>query len=162
MSPSALLDMGAIMPNTAKRTRYAAAYDDWICLLLDVRGQASPYNLLVWSYGKNAAVKLSYKYRNGKPMIRNETPESKRWCAVSVPRWLANKEGLHGKPDLPAVETEFCRASHEDTRTEQQKRDDHERSLAQFVVDHQNKYTKLPGQRWGMAKSDYSNGRAME
>jgi hypothetical protein len=150
------------MPSTAKRTRYAAADDGLVCLLLDIRGQARPNSLQVFSYSKNRVINLPRRRRDGRDLIRIETPEAKRWAAVSVPRWLANSEGLHGKPDLPPVETEFCRQTHADERTEQQKRDDHERSLAQFVVDQQNKYRRLPGQRWGFTQSDFRSGRIFE
>lgn len=148
------------MSSTA--TRYAEDRYGLVCLLLDVRSQLSPYNLVVWSYARGCTVKLPYKYRNGTPLIRNETPDNKRWAAVSVPRWLANREGLYGKPALPDVETEFCRQTHEDTRTNDEKRDDHERSLAQWVVDRENRYRRLPGQRWAPSSKDYVNGRIME
>lgn len=135
----------------ASRTRYAADTDGMVCLLLDIRGQARPNSLQVFSYGWRRTVSLPRK------LIRVETPEAKRWSAVSVPRWLANREGLHGRPDLAPVMTAFCREHSTDMRTPQMIRDDAERSLAQYVVDQENKYRKLPGQTLQPGKSDLRN-----
>lgn len=139
------------MPSTARQTRYAADRNGPICLLLDVRGQAREQSLQVWSYGKRRVVSIPRK------LIRIETEHAKRWAAVTVPRWLANVEGLHGRPDLHPVMSGFCRQQAVDTRTDIEKRDDAERSLAQFVVDQANKYRRLPGQRMGSMKKDRLN-----
>jgi hypothetical protein len=143
--------------STATRTRYAADTDGLVCLLLDIRGQARPNSLQVFSYSKGRVVSLPRRRRDGRELIRNETPNAKRWAAVSVPRWLAQAEGLYGKPDLPPVVPGFCRQASADTRSDQEKRDDGERALAQYVVDHQNKYRKLPGQSLSSFKADRRN-----
>lgn len=140
------------------RTKYAAATDEMICLLLDIRGQAKPHSLLVWSYKYQQIVKLPYFYRNGRPLIRNETPDAKRWAAISVPRWLVNRECLHTLPNLPPVMSEFCREHCSDMRTPQMIRDDGERELAEFVVERENRHRRLPGQRWEGGKGDRRNG----
>lgn len=138
--------------SAVRKTRYAADRDGMICLLLDIRGQARAYSLQVFSYSKGAVVNLP------RSQIKIETENAKRWAAVSVPRWLAQREGLYGKPELPAVVTGFCLAKTGDTRTAIQKRDDAERSLAQYVVDERNKYRLLPGQRLNSHKADRFNG----
>lgn len=145
-----------------KKTRWAADTDGMVCLLLDIRGQARPNSLQVFSYSKGCVVNLPRRQKNGREMVRIETPEAKRWAAVSVPRWLANREGLYGKPDLPPVMSGFCREFSVDTRTVQERMDDGERSLAEYVVSQQNKYRRLPGQNMGFGKRDYSMGRAFE
>jgi hypothetical protein len=139
------------MPATARLTRYAADRNGLICLLLDVRGQARQQSLQVYSYSKSKVVSLPRK------LIRIETENAKRWAAVSVPRWLANAEGLHGKPEMPPVMSGFCRQQAADTRTDIQKRDDAERELAQYIVDRENRYRRLPGQRMGSFKKDRLN-----
>ena len=144
------------MPTTT-RTRYAADTDGMICLLLDVRGQARANSLQVFSYSKGRVVSLARRYRDGRELIRIETPEAKRWAAVSVPRWLAIREGLYGKPDLPLIVSGFCREFTTDTRDEKQKRDDAERELAQYVVDQENRYRKLPGQTLTNVRADRRN-----
>jgi len=139
------------MPSTARQTKYAADRNGPICLLLDVRGQAREHSLQVYSYGKRKVVSIPRK------MIRLETEGVKRWAAVTVPRWLANAEGLHGRPELPPVMSGFCRDRTVDTRTEIEKRDDAERALAQYVVDQENKYRRLPGQHISSHKRDRFN-----
>ena len=146
-----------MMPSTALRTKYAADTDKMICLVLDVRGRASETHLLVWSYTKNKAVKLPYRYRNGAEITRIETPELTRWCAVSVRSWLATAEGLHGKPDLPPVMSELCRQNSYDMRTPRMIREEGERAIAEYVVSQQNKYRRLPGQRLHNLKGDRRN-----
>lgn len=137
----------------ALQTRWAADRDGLICVLLEVRGNAREHSLQVWSYGKKKVVSLPRR------LIQIETDiTNKRWAAISVPRWLANTEGLHGRPDLHPVATGFCLAKGGDARTDQQKQDDAERSMAQWVVDHKNKYKRLPGQRWNSHKTDRRNG----
>jgi hypothetical protein len=153
--------MGVVMTSTARQTKYAADHDGMVCVLVDVRSRARPHVLLVWSYSKNEIVKLPYRYRNGRELTRVETPEAKRWAAVSMPRWLANDRGLHGRPDLPAPLSGFCASATPDTRTEQQKIDDGERDLAQYVVEQANKYRKLPGQTFQGGKGDARNGAIM-
>ncbi len=145
------------MSSTARKTKCAANQDGMVCFLLDVRGRASQHYLRVWSYSKNKEIDLPYRYR-GKVLTRDETPESKKWAAVSVVRWLANKETLWTKPKLPALVPEFCRQSAPDLRTEQEKIDDGERALAQYVVDQANKYLTLPGQHLQDGKGDARNG----
>jgi hypothetical protein len=140
------------MPSSRLKTRYAADRDGLVCLLLDVRGNAREFSIQVYSPGKKRVVNLPRK------AVQVETPDNKRWTAISVPRWLANTEGLYGNPDLHPVPTGFCLAKTGDTRTDQQKQDDAERSMAQWVVDHKNKYKRLPGQRWNSHKADRRNG----
>lgn len=151
------------MPPAARRTRYAADTDGMVCLLLDVRGRARANTIQVYSYSKGCIVSLpTGNYRTGpkagRPIIRDETPNAKRWAAISVPRWLAQAEGLYGKPELPALVPDFCRQATDDTRTDQQKRDDGERALAQYVVDRENRCRRLPGQRLQDGKTDLRNG----
>jgi hypothetical protein len=148
------------MPSTARRTRYAADTDGMVCLLLDIRGQARAQSLQVFSYSKGRVVNLPRRQRNGRPIIKIETPEAKRWAAVSVPRWLALAEGLYGKPDLPPIMTEFCREHCTDMRTPEMIRDEGERALAQYIVDRENRYRRLPGQRLQDGRSDLRNGAA--
>jgi hypothetical protein len=154
------------MPSTAKRTRYASDADGMVCLLLDIRGRANQHNLHVWSYAKGCVVNLPYRYRTGKMAGRALTtiltPEAKRWGAVLVPRWLANDRGLHAKPPLPPIVPEFCRQRTVDTRTAQERRDDGERALAEYVVSRQNKYRKMPSQIWGASKRDHALGKAAQ
>jgi hypothetical protein len=146
------------MPSAARRTRYAADTDGMVCLLLDLRGQARQSSLQVFSYSKGRVVNLPRRRRDGRELVRIETPTAKRWAAVSVVRWLANAEGLWGKPQLPPVMSGFCREYCTDMRTPQMIRDDGERELAQSVVDYANRYRKLPGQRLGNNKDDRRNG----
>lgn len=150
------------MMTALKRTRYATDTDGMICLLLDIRGQARPNSLQVFSYSQGKVVNLPRRQRDGRDLIRIETPEAKRWAAVSVPRWLANREGLHGKPDLQPVMSGFCRQFTPDTRTAQERIDDGERSLAEYVVSRENKYRRTPDQRAGFSKRDYISGRAFQ
>lgn len=154
------------MTSAVKQTRYAADRDKMVCLLLDIRGRAREHTIQVFSYSKGRIVNLPRRYRNGvragQDAIRIETPEAKRWAAVSVPTWLANAEGLYGKPALPPLQTGFTQQFHEDNRTDQEKRDDAERSLAQFVVDRENRYRRLPGQRAGFSKRDYVSARSFQ
>lgn len=132
-------------------TRYAADRDGLICLLLDVRGQARERTLEVWSYGKQKVVHLP------RSLIKIETENAKRWAAVSVPRWLANDRGLYGSPGLPPLMSGFTREHCTDMRTPQMIRDEGERELAQYVVDQQNRYRRLPGQRLHTPKGDRRN-----
>lgn len=133
--------------STARQTRYAADRNGPICLLLDVRGQARDRTIEVYSYGKKKVVSIPRK------CIRIETEGAKRWAAITVPRWLANVEGLHGRPDLQPVMSGFCRDKQQVKLTQ----DDAERELAQFVVDQQNRYRRLPGQRLNSHKRDRFN-----
>jgi hypothetical protein len=139
------------MPSPARQTKYAADRNGPICLLLDVRGQAREHSLQVYSYGKRKVVSIPRK------MIRLETEGVKRWAAVTVPRWLANAEGLHGRPELPPVMSGFCRDRMVDTRTDTEKRDDAERALAEYIVDQENKYRQSPGRRLANFKGDRRN-----
>lgn len=147
---------------TVARTKYAADRYKMICVLADVRGRASDTHLLVWSYTKSELVKLPYFYRSGATLTRDETPAAKRWAAVSVPTWLANAEGLHGKPDLPPIMSGFCRDHCYDMRTPAMVRDEAERALAQGIVDYENRHRRLPGQHVGFSRSDYVSGRAFQ
>ena len=140
------------MTAPARKTRYAADRDGIVCLLLDIRGQARAHSLQVYSYSKSKVVNLP------RSQIKIETENAKRWAAVSVPRWLAQREGLHGKPDLPPVMSAFCREHCTDMRTPQMIRDDGERKLAEYIVDQQNRYRRLPGERLSDGKSDLRNG----
>jgi hypothetical protein len=145
------------------RTKYASDREGPICLLLDVRGNAREKNTLqVWSYSKGCIVKLPRYYKTGpnrgRPIIEIVSRDAVRWNAVSVPRWLARAEGLYGKPDLPPIVTNFCREATADVRTPQQKSDDAERELAQYLVDRENRYRVLPGQRRSSPRADARNG----
>ena len=135
------------MPSARFQTRYAADRNGPICLLLDVRGQARDRTIEVYSYGKRKVVSIPRK------CIRIETEGTKRWAAVTVPRWLANVEGLHGRPDLHPVMSGFCR----DKLGVKLTQDDAERELAQFVVDQQNRFRRLPGQHLNSHKRDRFN-----
>ncbi len=135
------------MMTPRRQTKYAADRNGPICLLLDVRGQARERTLEVYSYGKGKVVSIPRK------VINIETSGT-RWAAVTVPRWLANAEGLHGRPDLPPVATGFLR----EKQGIQLTADDAERSLAQYVVDQQNRNRRVHGQRWGSFKADRRNG----
>jgi hypothetical protein len=146
------------MPSSATRTKYAADTDGMVCLLLDIRGQARPNSLQVFSYSKGRVVSLPRRRRDGRDLIRIETPDAKRWSAISLPRWLAQAEGLYGKPELPPIMSGFCREFTTEIRTPQMIRDDAERELAQYIVDRENKYRKLPGQRLQDGKADLRNG----
>lgn len=154
------------MGATATRTRYAADTDGMVCLLLDIRGQARPNSLQVFSYTKGHVVSLPLTYRTGpkagQPIIKNETPNAKRWAAVSVPRWLMNAEGLYKSANLEPVMPDFCRTHCTDMRTPQMIHDDGERKLAECIVELENKYRRLPGQYAGMTKRDYVWARAFE
>jgi hypothetical protein len=138
-------------------TRYAADRDGKICLLLDVRGQARDRTLQVFSYGMNEVVSIPrFKWDSRIPLITIETPQAKRWAAVTVPRWYRNKYGLF-EPPLAPVMSGFCRQNIVDARADHEKRDDAERSLAQYVVDSENKYRRLPGQHLPDVKADRRN-----
>lgn len=156
-----------MMPAAATRTKYAADRDKMVCLMLDIRGQARSQSLQVFSYSKKCLVNLpTGNYRTGPnigcPIIRNETPSARRWAAVSVPRWLALREGLYGKPDLPPIMSGFCRDHCYDMRTPAMVRDEAERALAQGIVDYENRHRRLPGQHVGFSRSDYVSGRAFQ
>lgn len=139
-------------------TRYASDSDGLVCLLLDIRGNARDRTLEVFSYGKGEVVSIPrFKWASRIPQIKIETPDAKRWAAVTVPRWYRNKYGLFA-PDLPPIDTGFCQQFKIETRTDQQKRDDAERDLAQYIVKRENKYRRLEGQRWNAFKSDRRNG----
>jgi hypothetical protein len=144
------------MPGVA-RTRYAADTEGMVCLLLDIRGQARQNSLQVFSYSKGRVVSLPRRRRDGRELIRIETPDATRWAAVSVPRWLANSEGLYGKPDLPPVMSGFCRLHAPDNRTVDMVREDAERDIAELIVSQLNKYRRLPGQRMSSHKADRLN-----
>jgi hypothetical protein len=135
------------MPRIVRQTRYAADRDGPICLLLEVRGDAREHSLQVYSYGKKQVVNLPRK------LIRVETAGANRWAAITVPRWLANREGLHGNPDHAPVMSGFCRDKLGVSMTP----DDAERAMAQFVVDHQNRYRRRQGQSWSTFKADRRN-----
>ena len=139
------------MPSTARRTRYAAATDAMVCLLLDIRGRARENSLQVYSYAQRKVVNLPRR------MIVIETPDAKRWAAISVPRWLINREALWGGPNLAPVMSGFCRAHSYDMRTPAMIRDEGERALAEFICGQQNKYRRLPGE-FAPGKSDLRNG----
>lgn len=140
------------MSRIVRQTRYAADRDGLVCLLLDVRGQAREHSVQVYSYGKKRVVSIPRK------LIQLETPENKRWSAISVPRWLANREGLHGHPRLDPVMPGFCRDKQGVSLTAE----DAEREMAQWVVNHKNKYRRLPGQRLISHKADRYLGRIAE
>lgn len=144
------------MPAPA-RTRYAADTEGMVCLLLDIRGQARDNSIQVFSYSKGRVVSLPRRRRDGRELIRIETPDAQRWAAVSVPRWLANSEGLYGKPDLPPVMSGFCRQRAPDNRTVDMVREDAERDIAELIVSQMNRYRRLPGQRLANFKGDRRN-----
>jgi hypothetical protein len=135
------------VPYSRRQTAYAADRDGPICLLLDVRGQAREHSLQVYSYGKKQVVSIPRR------LARIETIGANRWAAITVPRWLANREGLHGQPDLAPVTPGFCRDKQGETLPEE----DAERAMAQFVVDNQNRYRRRQGQSWATFKADRRN-----
>ncbi len=143
------------MPAIA-RTRYAANTDGMVCLMLDIRGRAREKSLQVYSYGQGRVVNLP------RALIVIETPDARRWAAVSVPRWLMNREGLWGKPDLPPVMSGFCREHSCDMRTPDMIRDEGERALAEYIVNFQNRYRRLAGQHDGLNRADYQGARAWQ
>lgn len=147
----------------AFRTKYAADPDGMVCLLLDIRGNARDRTLQVFSYGKGEIVNLPrFKYGTREPQIVIETPNAKRWAAVTVPRWYRNKYGLFGGPAQEPVMSGFCREHCTDMRTPQMVRDEGERELALYVVSRENRYRRMPGQRAGMTQRDYVSARAFE
>jgi hypothetical protein len=114
---------------------------------LDVRGDAREHSLQVYSYGKKQVVNLPRK------LIKVETEGANRWAAITVPRWLANREGLHGNPDHAPVMPGFCR----DKQGVKLTPEDAEREMAQWVVDNQNRYRRRQGERWAALKADRRN-----
>jgi hypothetical protein len=137
------------MTGTATKTRYASNQDRNICMLLDVRGNARDRTLEVFSESRAGVVSIPrYVYGTTRPQITIHTPENKRWYAVTVPAWYRKSYGLYGYSNLPQIVPAFCREAAPDHRTLQEKIDDGERALAQYIVDRENKYRRLPGQQW--------------
>lgn len=138
------------MPALARSTKYAQNRDAMICVLCDVRGQARATSIQIWSYSKKQVVSLP------RSLVRLETPGTKRWMAISMPRWLMNREALWYAPT--PVMSGFCRANSTDTRTPQQAADDAERSIAQDATERANRYRRTPenhapirgGETWGI------------
>lgn len=130
----------------ARQTRYAANREGTICVLCDVRGQARPASIQVWSHTRGKVTSLP------RSLIKIETPDSKRWLAISMPRWLMNREALWYSPEpvMPA----FCRESAPETRTHQQIVDDAERSIAQYAVERANRYRRTPDNRAAIGGGD--------
>lgn len=136
----------------ARTTRAASATTEKLCLILEIKGQARPNSIQVWSYAKNRVVSLP------RSLVENRTPDAKRYAAVLVPRWLMNREGLwfrHSKP-MP----EFCRQFQTDTRSNEEKADDFEKSLAHTICDQHNRYRRLPDQQAPIYGGDADGGRA--
>ncbi|MBR1230236.1 hypothetical protein JQ600_35665 [Bradyrhizobium sp. AUGA SZCCT0176] len=142
------------MPSAVRRTKYAAATDAMVCLMLDIRGRARENSLQAYSYGLKKVVNLPRK------LIVIETPDARRWAAISVPRWLINREMLWSKPDLPPIMSAFCRDRSYDMRTPTMIRDEGERALAEYIASQQNKYRLLPGQHLSNHKFDRFSGNA--
>lgn len=118
-----------------------------ICLLLDVRNQSKPNSIQVWSYSKRKLVSLGRFYttgaRRGLPMAEIVSQGTKRWCAVNVPKWMAAREGLYGRPQ-GTTHTFGRDGSASDARTPEQKADDHDQDLAQIAADAANRYAAQP------------------
>lgn len=125
------------MTALARQTRYASDREGKLCVLCDVRGQARPASIQVWSHSKGAIVNLPRR------LITIETPNYKRWVAISMPRWLMNREALWYAP--PPVMSEFCRHHSQEMRMPQMIADDGERSIAQYIVERNNRYRRTPG-----------------
>ena len=138
------------MPALARQTKYAQNRDGMICVLCDVRGQARPASIQVWSHSNKKIVDLP------RSRVKIETPDARRWMAISMPRWLMNREALWYAPE--PVMNDFCRANSTDIRTPQQIVDDAERSIAQYEVTRANRYRRTPdnhaaivgGETWGI------------
>lgn len=138
--------MGAL----ARQTKYAQNRDGMICVLCDVRGQARQASIQVWSHSKKQTVSLP------RSLVKIETPDAKRWMAISMPRWLMNREALWYAPE--PVMSGFCRANSTDMRTPHQIADDAERAIAQYEIDRINRYRRTPdnrgaiigGETWGI------------
>lgn len=134
----------------ARRRQPASA--DRLCLILELKGQARPKSLQVWSYAKNKTVSLP------RSLIQIETPNATRFAAATVPRWLMNREGLWFRH--PRSIPEFCRQSSADERSAQQRRDDAEFSAAEATCDLKNRYIRLPDQLSPIGGGDADGGRA--
>lgn len=138
------------MPALARQTKYAQNHSGMICVLCDVRGQARRASIQVWSHSKKQTISLP------RSLVKIETPDARRWMAISMPRWLMNREALWCAPE--PVMSGFCRANSHDTRTPQQIVDDAERSIAQYEVTLANRYRRTPdnradvigGETWGI------------
>lgn len=138
------------MPALARQTKYAQNHSGMICVLCDVRGQARRASIQVWSHSKKQTISLP------RSLVKIETPDARRWMAISMPRWLMNREALWYAPE--PVMSGFCRANSHDTRTPQQIVDDAERSIAQYEVTLANRYRRTPdnraavigGEAWGI------------
>ncbi|MDB5618538.1 hypothetical protein [Tardiphaga sp.] len=61
-----------------------------VCILADVRDQSRPASVQVYSYGKEKIINLP------RSIMTVHTPRATHWWAVSIPRWLVDKEGLWG------------------------------------------------------------------
>ncbi|UFS77187.1 hypothetical protein LPB73_07365 [Tardiphaga sp. 37S4] len=102
-----------------------------VCILADVRTNNSERkSIQVWSYGRNKIANLP------RSLIRNHTHEAQHWAAISMPRWLVNKELLWDEPH-PAEGEDAAANS--------------ERRTAEYVVGRENKYVLRPGQRRSIA-----------
>lgn len=140
------------MPALARQTKYAQNHSGMICVLCDVRGQARRASIQVWSHSKKQTISLP------RSLVKIETPDARRWMAISMPRWLMNREGIwfrHSKP-MP----EFCRQFQTDTRSNEEKADDFEKSLAHTICDQHNRYRRLPDQQAPIYGGDADGGRA--
>jgi hypothetical protein len=103
-----------------------------VCILADIRDQSKPASVQVWSYGKEKIVNLP------RSVLKVHTPRSVKWWAISLPRWLADREGLWGGE--PAAIG-----------------GDAERAEAESIIALKNRTILRPGQRMtgstGMARS---------
>lgn len=142
------------------QARYAASRATYICVLLDVRNQAKPKSLQVWSKRKGKIVNLPRKDRDGFPIIEIISREFNRWAAVDVPRWLIDAESLWD--DGSEESAVFERSQMIGPQLCQQIRDDAEWRLEKYEVDYANKYRRLPGQHLGWTRGEYASARAFE
>jgi hypothetical protein len=127
----------------SKKTR-----NEPICILADVRGEsAGAWRVYSWTTKK--LVNLP------KSLIEMHTKGARRWHAISVPRWLVNKEGLWSAPVCPPPRSEDCT----DMRTMEMMRDEGDIEIARYLVADKNKYTPLPGQRMSVGGGDLDGGR---
>jgi len=113
------------------RGRDYGAPHETVCILADVRvNDPARKSVQVWSYGRKRIVNLP------RSLIRNHTHEAQHWAAISLPRWLVNKELLWDEPEAAeGVDAE----------------PNSERRTAEYVVGRENKYVLRPGQRRSIA-----------
>lgn len=104
------------------RGRSRGSPKDMICILADVRG-VRPASLQVWCETTQKVVNLP------RSLMRIQTIHAKRCFAISLPRWLVDKEHLWTEPKFEGD----C--------------DPAEINLAKYAATSENRYVQMPGQR---------------